>query len=434
MNGLSSKKILILGATVNEGLIVKRAKELGLYTIVTDNNSDWQKSPAKYLADEAWDISWSDIDKLSDECKKNGIDGVVAGFSEFRVENQIKLCSLLGLPCYITQEQLEITRNKTIFKEYCRLYDVPVVPEYDINGDIIDFPVIVKPVDRAGSIGIDVVYSKSELMESIANAQRESPSGKVIVEKYMSECVKFDAYYIIQHGEVILVGTNDTVMCPFERGYEVLQAAWIFPSRYEKDYIGKVDKAVKKMLKGMRIVNGYITISGFIDKNHDFYIFETGFRLSGELSYKYTDKKYGVNYLDMLIEHSINGDIIGYNYGMIKNENLRSLVINYYGLNGIIFMKKGMEQIGKIPDVDFTDYLVHSSEIMNMNHLYKKIGMCWIFADSIDSLYEKLLLIVDAYDVLDSNNQSLVYHKFRIENLLNYFNVDNLSTGENENN
>ena len=97
-------------------------------------------------------------------------------------------------------------------------------------------------------------------------------------------------------------------------------------------------------------------------------------------------------------------------------------------------MKKGMEQIGKIPDVDFTDYLVHSSEIMNMNHLYKKIGMCWIFADSIDSLYEKLLLIVDAYDVLDSNNQSLVYHKFRIENLLNYFNVDNLSTGENENN
>ena len=57
-------KLLILGATYNEIDIIKCARNKGIYTIVTDNNLDWSKSPAKYIADEAWNISWSDIDTL----------------------------------------------------------------------------------------------------------------------------------------------------------------------------------------------------------------------------------------------------------------------------------------------------------------------------------------------------------------------------------
>lgn len=33
---------------------------MGLYTIVTDNNYDWNNAPAKMYADEAWNISWTD--------------------------------------------------------------------------------------------------------------------------------------------------------------------------------------------------------------------------------------------------------------------------------------------------------------------------------------------------------------------------------------
>ena len=92
------KKLLILGSTYHEIDIIKRAHTKGIYTIVTDNNLDWSKSPAKYVADEAWDISWSDIDKLYDKCVEVGVNGVIAGFSEFRVENMIKLSKRLGLP------------------------------------------------------------------------------------------------------------------------------------------------------------------------------------------------------------------------------------------------------------------------------------------------------------------------------------------------
>ena len=65
---LSGKKLLILGAGAVETTLVYRAKELGIHTIVTDYNLDHRLSPAKDIADESWDISWSDIDALEKEC------------------------------------------------------------------------------------------------------------------------------------------------------------------------------------------------------------------------------------------------------------------------------------------------------------------------------------------------------------------------------
>ena len=184
-------KLLILGATYSEISVIERAKAKGIYTIVTDNNTDYSKSPAKIVADEAWDISWSDIDTLYFKSKASGINGVIAGFSEFRVENMIKLCAKLELPCPLTIEQLDITRDKIKFKSLCRQYGILGVPEFKY-GDDIHFPVIIKPVDRAGSIGINVVYDRKDFEECYQYALSLSPSKNVIIEKYIDDGVKFD--------------------------------------------------------------------------------------------------------------------------------------------------------------------------------------------------------------------------------------------------
>ena len=96
---LSGKTLLILGASVEEVSLVERAKEFGIRTIVTDYYLDHAVSPAKDVADEAWDVSWSDLDMLEKLCRERHVDGITAGYSEFRVESLIKLCQRLGLPC-----------------------------------------------------------------------------------------------------------------------------------------------------------------------------------------------------------------------------------------------------------------------------------------------------------------------------------------------
>ena len=73
------KKILVLGSYYTEIEIIKRAKRLGYYTIATDNHDDKPHIPAKSLADECWNISWTDIDALEVKCRKVEVNGVVAG-------------------------------------------------------------------------------------------------------------------------------------------------------------------------------------------------------------------------------------------------------------------------------------------------------------------------------------------------------------------
>ena len=160
------KKLLVLGGNHIEKDVVTHAQNMGYYVIVTDNHENLNDSPAKQIANEGWNISWSDLDTLELKCRDVGVDGVLAGFSEFRVENMIKLCERLNLPCYINLEQLDITRDKLKFKQELQKFNVPLVPEYD-NPQNVTFPVIVKPTDRAGSIGIIVAYTQDELTYAI---------------------------------------------------------------------------------------------------------------------------------------------------------------------------------------------------------------------------------------------------------------------------
>ncbi|MDD2958780.1 MAG: hypothetical protein PHR92_09655 [Lachnospiraceae bacterium] len=315
MMDLKGKKLLILGASELERLIVERAREWGMYTIVTDYNKNWQDSPAKYAAEEAWDVSWSDQEQLYRLCLEHGVDGVTAGFSEFRVEHAILLCEKLKLPFYASKEQLELTRSKDKFKECCRKYGVPTVPAYegihgteDIDGADIHFPVIVKPVDRAGSIGITICHDKEGLKKANDYALSLSAGKKTIIEKFMAGCSEFNAYYMIQNGKAILSCTADKKNSRKEQGEKIVPNAEIFPSCYQKDFLQKADKNMKAMIEGQNIQNGCIFITGFVDENREFYFFETGFRLSTELSYYFIKSKCRYDALDLILYSSFTGD------------------------------------------------------------------------------------------------------------------------------
>lgn len=135
--------------------------------------------------------------------QKNKVDGVIAGYSEFRVENMIKLTKRLELPCYITEEQLEITRDKIKFKDCCRKYGVPVVKEYKTIEEVNEYPVIVKPTDRAGSIGISIANNYDELLKAYKYAWDLSVNKRVIIEKYIQNADKVDFYYLIESGKFL---------------------------------------------------------------------------------------------------------------------------------------------------------------------------------------------------------------------------------------
>ncbi len=415
------KKILILGANNTETTIVNAAKEMGVYTIVTDNHDDWDLSPAKKHADEAWNVSWSDIDTLEDLCRKNAVSGVIAGFSEFRVDCMIQLCERLHLPCSITKDQLEITRDKKKFKELCRQYDLSCIHEYDLDS-CNSFPVIIKPVDRAGSIGINVAYDKSQLEEFYKIALSLSPTKNVIIEDFIRDGFKFDVYYYVQDSIPFLLGTSDTIMCKGAEGAEFLQKAWTFPSNVEKEFIEKCDRKIQQLLVGIGIHDCYVTMSAFYHKN-DFYFFEAGFRLSGDMSFNYYEGKTGINYEKTMIAYSLGMEMAERFLSFEQTKPLKSVILNVFGKNGKI-NKIALPDLSLCPSrIIQNTYVKEGDLIQNRTKVLKKIAMFTIMSSNEDDLRSSIDFINNNVKFEDMACQDLIYEKVIDSDMNGLYNV-----------
>ncbi len=71
---VAGKRLLVLGGTTASYDLVKNAKEMGVYTIVTD---DCEDRISKKIADESAMVSTTDIDGLVELIKEKNIDGVM---------------------------------------------------------------------------------------------------------------------------------------------------------------------------------------------------------------------------------------------------------------------------------------------------------------------------------------------------------------------
>lgn len=416
---LSEKKLLVIGSYYTELEIVRRAKELGYYTIVTDNHLSSAQIPAKREADEAWNVSWNDVEILTQLCKEHGVSGVLGGFSEFRVESMIRLCNNLHLPCSLTMNQLNVTRNKNSFKRLCEKYAIPCVHEYKIDSTDLHFPIIVKPVDLAGSAGISVVYNQKELNQAYANAKKLSGSGDVVLEEYIDDGTKVDVYYYVKDGEIRLLGTSDTIMCKRTEGAKVLQNAWPFPSKHEAAYLNDVDPAVRSMIKGLGIDNCYLTIS-FFWRNGQYYCFEAGFRLSGEMSFNYYEAVSGYDYLDDMIKYSMGDSIC--HLPTEKPKSLYSVILNFYSFDGTIAKIEGEKEVDSIPEVyDFLVYCEQDETIVNTTSVLKKIAMCTLVSPSKEQLIKAVNKVNNTFSVVSTEGLDMIYERLEEKRLRDYY-------------
>ena len=408
-NRLFEKKLLIIAGSIHEYDLVRRAKELGVYTIVTDYY-DIETSPAKKLADEYWNISWTDLDALEKKCKERKVNGVTAGYSESTVEMCIKLCERLNLPCYCTQQQLDILKNKKLFKEACQRYGVPVVKEYARKEDVDYFPVIIKPVDRGGSIGVGVANNPTELDTAFAYAMEMSYSKQVIIEDFITWGNKFDAYYAITNGKVTFLSTSDTVNAT-ENGFErVVQSGWTLPSRYQNQYIEQIDSSVRKMIAGLGIQNGFLFLSGFSDGER-FVFFETGFRLSGGHMYRYFEANGLPDLQDIFIQHALTGNCDGIEIRETEL-NKKAIIINYYAKKGKLTKLEGLDKIKSLSSCGFAIPMCKIGTVCHQDKaILTKLAMVHLYGEDIDQLMNTMEVVNDLFIAEDENGNDMVYDR-----------------------
>ena len=191
MNRIIKKKLLLLGGLKYLVPVIKKAKELGIYVITCDylpNNI------AHKYSDEYYNISILDKEAVLSLAKKLNIDGIMSFAVDPGVLTAAYVIDKMGLPSAGPYKSIEILQDKGKFRDFLRKnnFNVPNSKSYNnINLALEKFnfelPVIVKPVDSAGSKGVSKVFALTELESAILIAVEASPTKTFIIEDYL-EC------------------------------------------------------------------------------------------------------------------------------------------------------------------------------------------------------------------------------------------------------
>jgi len=419
---LKGKRLLILGCTMDECQVVEIAQAMGVYTIVTDNHENWDDAPAKKMADEAWDISWSDIPALKAKALERKVDGVLAGYSEFRTNCAIKLSRELGTSFYIEDEdQLAVTRDKLLFKKTCRQYGIPVAKDFYVTAemkpedlDAIEFPVIVKPTDNAGSRGITFCNNRADIVKSIEYALSFSESKRVVVEEVLQghEVV---AYYTIADGEPAFASIFDKYARIEREGFNALMDAYVYPSNRLQQFLREHDEKVKNLVRKIGLKNGMISLQGFAQPDGSIVFFELGFRLGGTNSFRYTKHFNDVSHLQMLISHSLTGNM---HPELLCRED-PSFKGNYgctftlLSKDGVIGSYSGQEEVAAMPNILHTCfYHKLGTEIKNNGSQFSKTFRAYIAGADLAEIRATIRKIQEVVVVKNTQGENMLYENF----------------------
>lgn len=392
---IKGKKLLFFDGSGLAASAVKRAKEHGVITIVA-NFYPPEKSPAKLIADEQWEVDFSKVDEMVDLIKKNKIDGIFVGWTDSHLQYYAEICEKAGLPCCGTTEQFDILSNdKRRFKQTCREYGVPTIPEYkiDLNFtredlDKFQYPVLVKPADESGSRGVRRCDSEEEFVSYYKQLYETSKSKKILVEKYIDSPKEIYLHYTVQDGYCSLSSTFMKQKAIGEDKVASSAILHVFPSSYIDLYKRTAHDSVVKMFEGLGLKNGLVMMQGFIDEDK-FYFYESGLRMGGEQFYVFADPINGINALDMMIEFSVTGKMTCGNAKEQDNPYYTKTCCNYY-----ITLKSGT--ISKILGLDE----VESMPQVLQNATFKKLGDVISATNSLDRVIYRLHVMDDTPEAL----------------------------------
>ena len=351
MENLKGKRLLVLGGSMWKDAIKAFTKQHEITFIA----AGLYHAGIFDVADESYIVDTVDADVMKKFVKDHQIDGVYMGGSEFIIRSACKWIGDIGLPCYCTSEQWELLQDKGLFKNLCLKHGIPCVPRYQMNSDNIAFPVITKPTDGCGSCGFSVYRDKDELKVGYEKAFKESPTGSVIIEKF----VKNDGvvvYYTIDDGKLVFSGLQDKFPVKYATQGSYVAGMHVWESEYKEEFRDRFEKKLEKMAQSIGLKSGSFWIEVF-HEGDNYYFNEVGFRYSGSVSIYPVDYFYGINQVGADIYYALTGNNLLYGHSCIvspkvpKKQNY--CVLNLHMKPGTIGKIEGLEEIRNLPECVF---------------------------------------------------------------------------------
>lgn len=421
---LRGKRLLLLGGGSMMKEVVIRAKLLGVYTLVM--GLDLDADEAKALCDKPIYGNARDVDEVVKVCKKENIEGITTGYVDILLQTCHDACERLGLPYYANNELIEVTTNKSLYKEVCKKYGIPVPEAYDITDinsreqlNTITYPVFIKPVDASGSRGAAICNNESELIENYHKALQWSPSKTISVEEYLTgQDIILD--YLVSDGKAHLVSMFDRMVTSDRKPPINSPNIQFAPSIAVDTFLRDVDKPVQEFCNGLGIKEGIIFFQGYYN-NDRVRLFEMGCRL-GASFFSIEEAFIGVNPVDVLIHYALTGK-------MTETGNFDLITPKYKGVGCALYMmlKPGVPKVGQmigidalsdIPYVEHVNAHMHPGESVSWGRVADvRILTVYIAAPDKEAIRNTVDLIYKTVKITDDNGESILAPVYSVENI-----------------
>ena len=183
------KRLMVMGAAIEQVPGIKKAKEMGYKVGVIDYNPNAIGIP---LADQYFNVSTIDPEGVLQAARQFNADGFLTLATDLPMRAVAYACEQMGIPG-ISQQTALLATDKGEMIQALKKYGVEspwyvvIRSESELKeiAEKISFPCVMKPTDNAASRGVVLVHDEKELLASYEYARAQSHSGQVIVEEYM---------------------------------------------------------------------------------------------------------------------------------------------------------------------------------------------------------------------------------------------------------
>ena len=288
------KKLLLLGGSRYLLPVIREAHALGYHVITCDYLPD---NIAHRYSDEYHNVSIVDKEAVLALAKELQVDGIMSFATDPGVVTAAYVSEALGLPTP-PLHSVEILQNKDKFRAFLAEhgFNVPKARGYDSiehalrDHDYFTWPVIVKPVDSAGSKGVTRVETPDKLEESLRYALQFSIGKRFIIEEFIEKDYdSSDTDCFSVNNELTFVSFSNQ---KFDTGAEnpYTPAAYSWPSNMPEESQEELRAELQRLIRLLNMGTSIYNIETRLGKNGKTYIMELsprggGNRLSEVLHY-----------------------------------------------------------------------------------------------------------------------------------------------------
>ena len=307
---MAQKKVMILGGSRYAVPIVEAAHRLGVHVITADYLPD---NAAHRVSDEYCNVSVVDKEAVLSAARALKIDGIVSFACDPGVVSAAYVAEKMGLPFQGPYESVAILQDKGRFRQFladhgfnaprAKRYSDPAAPLNDIA--FFRWPVIVKPVDSAGSKGVSRVDTPRDLPTAIDAARTASLCGDFIVEEFL----EFDGCHSSTDpfsvaGELVFVTYSDQLFDKeADNPYTPSQIIW--PSTMLAEHQAELTGETQRLLRLLGMATGIYNIETCVATDGKPYLMEVSPRGGGCKIAELQHLAFGVDLIECEVRHAV---------------------------------------------------------------------------------------------------------------------------------